>query len=62
MKRIYIRHSDDITPTQALRVAEAVMRDCKEKTGIVTMKNGIVVLFSDHAKNPSLTIIKEEER
>lgn len=61
MKRIYIRHSDDITPTQALRVAEVVMRECSEKTGIVTMKNGIAVLFSDHTKNPSLTIVNEEE-
>ena len=62
MKRIYIRHSDGISPTQALRVAEVVMRECDEKKGIVTMTNGIVVCFSDHTKNPSLTIVKENEK
>ena len=62
MKRIYIRHSDDITTTQALRVAEVVMRECKEKKGIVTMTNGIVAIFSDYTKHPSLTIVKEDEK
>lgn len=61
MKRIYISHTDDISPTQALRAAEVVMRECKEKTGVITMTNGIVVYFSDHTKNPSLTIVNEEE-
>ena len=60
MKRIYIRHSDDITPDKALEVAKVVMRECKEKTGIVTMTNGMVVYFSDHTKNPCLTIIREK--
>jgi len=61
MKRIYISHSDDISPDQALKVAEVVMRECKEKTGIVTMSNNIVVYFSEHTKNPCLTIMREKK-
>ena len=60
MKRIYISHSDDITPDKALEVAKVVMRECKEKTGIAQLTNGFVAYFSDYTKNPCLTIIKEK--
>ena len=61
MKRIYISHSDDITPENALAIATVVMRNCEEKTGIVTMSNNIVVYFSEHTKNPCLTIMREKK-
>ena len=61
MKQILIRHTDEISETDALKYAYCAWKDNPYRTGIVAFRDDVVVFFSDRSKYPSMTVCKDKQ-